>query len=182
MKLYSPEIIAALESDKPVATLVELYLAEGNFYFTTANLDITYNEIEYIASGLLMTLDSVKQKKELRVTKLRLEFSAAEQSLLAIFLNNNNTNRRVKVIQAIVDDNMQVIGPLLTSNYLIDTPNFIEGDGKSSFSLTITNFLADFQAVRGVYTTQASFRRFYPQSTAFINSKDAGSPLKWGGK
>lgn len=182
MKNYSPGVIAALKQDKPITTLVELYLAEGNYYFTTANLDITYNGVEYVSSGLLLALDSVKQQKELKVAKLRLEFSSAEQSLLSIFLNNNNTNRKAKIIEVILNDDMQVIGPLLTANYLIDTPSFNEGDGKSSFALTITNYLSDFQATRGIYTTQASFRRFYPQSTAFINSKDAGAPLKWGGK
>lgn len=182
MKNYTPEIRQALKYGKPIVTLIELELAEGNFYFTLANVDVLFNGIEYISNGITLSIDSIKQQQELRVLKLRIEFTAVEQSLLAIFLNNNNTNRRVKLLSLIVEDDLTPIGLLHESLYLIDNPSFNEGEGKSIVGIVVTNFISDFEAVRGIHTTQSSFRRFYPQSTAFINSKDAGAPLKWGGK
>jgi hypothetical protein len=182
MKNYSPEILQALQEEKARAVLVEMYLTSGTFYLTTVNHDIEYQGLNYVSSGLLLGLDSVKQQQELRVVKLRLEFSAVDQNLLAIFLNTNQTNRKIKIMQVILNDNNQVIGVLQTNYFLIDNPSYDQGTAQSTLGVTVSNFMADFQAVRGIFTTQASFRKFYPQSTAFINAKDAGSPLKWGGK
>jgi hypothetical protein len=182
MKNYSPEVKQAIKDGKPITCLIEMYLTNGTFYLTTAGADIQYQGLDYIASGLVLSMDSVKQQQELRVAKLRIEFTAVDQALLAIFLNTSQTNRRVKLIWVILDDNNQPIGSIFTANYTIDNPSFDEGKGSSKLGVTITNFLADFEAVRGIFTTQASFSRFYPQTTAFINAKDAGSPLKWGGK
>ena len=182
MKSYSQPIKDALAADNPRTELLEMQLAGGTIRLTTADHDITYAGNTYVASGLVLGVSDIKQQQELRVNSIDIEFTAVDQTVLALFLNTNQQNRRCILSHVVLSDVHQVIGVLISSLFIVDSISVDDSDTKAIIAVSLTNFLSDFDAVRGIRTTQASFQRFYPESTAFINSKDVGADLTWGGK
>jgi hypothetical protein len=182
MKNYSQAIKDALTADMPRTELLEMQLAGGTVRLTTADHDIEYLGNTYIASGLILGVSDIKQQQELRVNSLEVEFTAVDQTIVALFLNTNQQNRRAILTQVVLDQRHQVVGALISSRYIVDSVTVDDDEKQATIAVNFTNFLSDFEAVRGIRTTQASFQRFYPNSSAFINSKDIGDELKWGGK
>lgn len=182
MKGYSQEIKDAIVAGWPQTDLLEFSLSSGPVYLTTAGHDITYEGITYLSSALVLGVSDIKQQQELRVNQLDLQLTAVDQSLLALFLNQNQQNRKVFINRVVLTPVHVPIGTLLFTQYIIDALTVDDTEESSVINLSMSNFMSDFQSVRGIRTTLSSFRRFYPNSTAFINSKDTGKELKWGGK
>jgi len=182
MKNYPTSVKNAIAENKPETTLFEFQLVQGTFFLTTAVHDIEYGFNSYIASGLILANEDVKQQSELRVNSLKLRFSGVDQTFTALFQNANQQNRKVLITHVILNNEHQVIGPLLTSRYLINDYGYDDNEQEATLDVNLTNYLSNFNAVAGIRTTQESFRRFYPNSTFFINSKDTGAEFKWGGK
>lgn len=181
MKSYSPGVIAAIETGARTE-LVEMQLAGGTIRMTTAGHDIVFNGNTFLSGGNFVGIGSVKQEQELRVSSCTFQISLIDQSILALFQLNNPVGRKVILRHVLCDDNDQVIGALLTTTMRIDSYAVDDDEETAGIGVQLTNYLSQFDAVRGIRTTQASYQRFYPQSTSFINSKSAGADLKWGGK
>lgn len=182
MKNYSQGIKDALANDNPTVTLIEMSLKNGTILLTTAAHDITYNSNDYLASGLVLDVPSSQNQKELSIESVNIEFTAADPTVLALFSNENQVNRRVKITEVILDDDHQVIGELLSKNFTINSWSD-EDDGESAtVTVELSNWAGYFKTLRGIRTTQASFARFYPGTTSFINSKDIDIDQKWGGE
>lgn len=181
MKNYSQQIIDNLRNGARTE-LIEYQLDDGTVRLTTAGHDITYNGLTYLAGGLFIGVGGIKQEQELRVSTITSVLSLVDQTMLALFQNNSPIGRNVIIMQVLCDDGDQVIGPLLTTTMRIDSYAVDDDEQGASISVTLSNYLAQFDAIRGIRTTQASYQRFFPNSPCFINSKDAGADLKWGGK
>ena len=162
--------------------LVEMQLRAGTIRFTTANHDIVFGGNTYLSGGNFVGIGGVRQEQELRVSTCTFEISLVDQSVLALFQANNPAGRKVILRHILCDDNDQPIGAILTTTMRIDTYAVDDDDNTAAIAVQLSNYLSQFDAVRGIRTTQASFQRFYPDSTSFINSKSAGENLKWGGK
>jgi hypothetical protein len=181
VKSFSPEILAAIREGARTE-LVEMQLAAGTVRFTTANHDITFGGNTYLSGGNFVEVGGVKQEQELRVNTCAFQISLVDQSVLALFQANNPIGRKVILRQVLCDDNDQVIGALLTTTMRIDTYAVDDDDASAGIGIQLSNYMAQYDAVRGIRTTLASYQRFYPSSTSFINSKSAGDDLRWGGK
>lgn len=182
MKNYSQAIKDAITDEQPLVGLIRMNLNGVTIYLTTAAHDIDYLGETWISSGLVLSVASLSEKTELSVQSIDIEFTAVDQSIIALFTNNNQQNKTILLKLAILDDVHQVIGELYSKTYIIDSFSDQNDDNEATINVEVSNFLSDFEAVRGVRTTQASFARFYPNTTSFINSKDIKKELKWGGE
>lgn len=182
MKNYSQAVKDALADDMPTVTLIEMALKNGTILLTTAAHDITHNANEYLASGLVLDVPSSQNQKELNIESVQIEFTAADPTILALFSNENQVNRRVKITEVILDDEHQVIGELLSKNFTINSWSDEDDGENATISIELSNWAGYFKTLRGIRTTQASFSRFYPNTTSFINSKDIDIDQKWGGE
>jgi hypothetical protein len=182
MKNYSNAIKNALAEDMPTVTLIEMSLSSGTIRLTTAAHDITHNSDVYTASGLVLDIPSSQNQKELQIDSVIMEFTAVDPTLLALFSNETQVNRRVTIKEVILDDVHQVIGELVSKNFTVNSWSD-EDDGESAtLSVELSNWAGYFQTIRGIRTTQASFNRFVPATTSFINSKDIDIDQVWGGE
>lgn len=182
MKNYSQAIKDAITDEQPFVGLIQMNLNGGTIYLTTAAHDLEYLGQTWISSGLVLSVASLSEKTELSVQSIDIEFTTVDQSIIAMFTNNNQQNKTILLKLAILDDVHQVIGELYSKTYIVDSFSDQNDEEEATINVEVSNFLSDFEAVRGVRTTQSSFARFYPNTTSFINSKDIKKELKWGGE
>ena len=178
----SVAVANALASDHAFAHLLKIDFTSGPIYFTDAGYDIAYGGVTYQANGLLLGMDSPKFTTELRVGEISVSFGAADQSVLALLLNNSQINRYVTVYRAIIDSSMQVIpDPILLHSWLITNVAVTSDRGDAEVSVSMASEWADFEAPRGRRSTDASQRRFYPNDRGFEFSTQVKKEIKWGG-
>lgn len=182
MKNYTQAVRDAISNGNPRTELFEFQLSSGTVRLTTAGHDISYSGQTYTAGGQILGNGQIKQEKELRIDTVEVAITAVEQTMLALFQNANQQNRKVIMTQVILDFAHQPIGALFTTSFLISQYSVSEKDDEAVLALSLTNVFSDFSTVRGIRTTLGSFKRFYPNSVAFINAGDVGEDLKWGGK
>lgn len=183
MKNLTPEVIQALSSEYTYCNIIRMDLSGGIVRLTDAGHDIVFNGQTYISSGLVAAVSGIKQQQELRVSSVDMRFSAVDQSIVALFSNENQQNRKVIVSTLLLENDTHVpIGLISTLTNIVNKYSIDDDENGATISVNVSNFLAEFDAVRAIRTTQASFQRFYADSTAFINSKDVGNDLKWGGR
>lgn len=182
MKNYSNAIKDALINENPLTDLYVFNFSSGPVYLTTAAHDIMWSGITYTAGSLVLSSDDIKQQQELRVSQFTVVLTAVDQTLLAILQNANQQNRRVTLRRVVLTETHQVIDELISVNYFINSYSVDDNAEEATVSLDLTNSNGNFESVKGIRTTQNSFKRFYPNTTSFINSKDTKKELKWGGK
>lgn len=182
MKNYSTAVKEAIAAGNPITTLVTMDLTQSDVNLTMADKIITWDGVDYLPQGLLVSISSLDESTSLDVQSINMQFSMADPTILALFSNENQQNRKVLISLVVLDDRHQVIGSLFSKTYIIDNySDDDDGSGDALLSVNISNWVSDYQATRGIRTTQASFQRFYPDSTAFVNSKDIDEDLDWGG-
>ena len=182
MKNYSEALKAAISNEQAIVGLIQMNLNGSTLYLTTAAHDIDHNGETWVSSGLVLSVASLSEKSELSVQSIEIEFTAVDQSIIALFTNANQQNKNVILKLAVLDDVDQVVGELYSKKYIIDSFSDQNDVDEATIAVEVSNFFSDFEAVRGIRTTQSSFARFYPNTTSFINSKDIKRELKWGGK
>lgn len=182
MKNYSAAIKEAIANGNPTTELITLNLTGIVLRLTTAGHDIEYDGIPFLSNSQVLAISGIKQQQQLRVNQLNISLTAVDQSLLALFLNESQNNRKVNIQRVILTDTHQVIGTLINVNYIINDTSVEDSEDESTIDVSLSNSLSNFESVTGIRTTLNSFRRFFPNSTFFINSKDTKKELKWGGK
>lgn len=176
-----PAVASALAGEHLFAHLLKFEFSAGLICFTDAGYDITWNGDIYLANGLLLGMDAPKFTSELRVGETSVAFSAADQSVLAMILNENQINRYVHVYRALLDQNMQVIpDPIFMHSWLI-TDASTTADKEAEIQISMASEWADFEAPRGRRTTDASQRRFYPNDRGLEFATQVRKEIKWGG-
>jgi hypothetical protein len=147
------------------------------------SIDVDYSGATYLANGLLLGVDTIKKESKINAIELPITFSAADQSIIAILLNDEQLNREVFINQAIIDPlTGQVIpDPINMGKWLI-TGTAINDAERGIVTITVSSYWTDFERKNGIATTHDSIRRVYPNETGFINSKDIKEDLKWGGE
>jgi hypothetical protein len=182
MKNYSEAIKTAISNEQPIIGLIRMNLNGSTLYLTTGAHDIEYDGETWVSSGLVLSIGELSEKTQLSVQSIDIEFTAVDQSVIALFTNANQQNKSVILKLAVLDNVHQVVGELYSKTYIIDSFSDQNDENEATISVEVSNFFSDFEAVRGIRSTQASFARFYPNTTSFINSKDIKKELKWGGE
>jgi hypothetical protein len=182
MKNYTQAVKNAIAAGQPIVGLIQMNLNGATLYLTTAAHDIDYNGQTWVSSGLILSVGSLSEKTELSVQSIEIQFTAVDQSITALFTLTNQQNKTVLIKLLILDNVHLPVGELFSKTYIIDSFSDQNDDNTATIGVELSNFLSDFEAVRGIRTTLASFARFYPNTTSFINSKDIKLELKWGGE
>jgi hypothetical protein len=182
MKNYTTQMIDAIKAGAGRTELLTFNLSNGIVRLTTAGHDIVHAGQTFTASGILLDVPSIKQQQELRINTVAVQISVVDQSILALFQAANPVGRDAVISQIIVDDNDQPIGnPLISAAFRIDSFTVDDDERNATMEVELSSYMAQLDTTRGIRTTTDSFRRFYPASTSFINSKSAGDNIKWGG-
>lgn len=182
MKNWAQGVIDALKGGAPtVATLYELQLVDGTIRITDAAHDLVYLGESYLSSGQVLARDDISTRKALEVQSINIQFTLVEQGIWAIFGNKNQVGRRVIITEVVLDSRHQVIGETIKTINRVNTISVEDNEDSATVDVEISNIMADFQAVRGLRTTQSSHQRFYPESTSFINARGFNKDLEWRG-
>ena len=184
MLTLTPAVEAALNSNHTACNLLEIRFSGGNtLYMTDGSVDVNWAGADYIANGLLVGIDTIKQESKLNAIDLPIQFSAADQSIIATILNDEQLNREVFINLAIIDPTSgQVIpDPISIGRYII-TGTQINDAERGIVTITVSSYWSDFERTAGISTTHDSIRRIYPTENGFINTKDIKEDLKWGGE
>lgn len=182
MKNWVQGVIDAMQGGSPkAATLYELQLADGTIYLTDAAHDIVHHQQTYTAAGQVLGRDDISSRKSLEVQSINLVFTLVEQGIWAVFGNTSQLNRRVIITEVILDDKNQPIGETLRTVNRVNGVSVDDNEDSATVTVNVSNIMADFEAVRGLRSTQASHQRFYPESTSFINSRGFNKDLEWRG-
>ncbi|HAT42349.1 MAG TPA: hypothetical protein DCS87_11625 [Rheinheimera sp.] len=183
MITVTPAVASAIAGDHLFAHLLKFEFTGGSTCFTDAGYDITYNGDVYQANGLLLGMEAPKFTNELRVGEISVTFSAADQSVLAMVLNNSQVNRYVHIYRAYLGTSLQVIAnPILLHSWLITDASVSSDRKDAEITVSMASEWADFEAPRGRRTTDASQRRFYPNDRGLEFATQVKKDIKWGGE
>jgi hypothetical protein len=181
MKNYPTHIKEALRNKDghTFQHVITIFLDGQNLRMTDSAFDIVYLGETYLANRLIESIDSVEQEEELTAQELEISFTGVDQTMLALFLNNEQRGRRVVVSRVLMtgDTFLAYNTPLLTNNYRIAS---FSTNGET-IAVSLRGALTDLFQIKGVVTTMESLRRYYPDTTSFINSANVSEKLKWGG-
>lgn len=181
MKQWDQAVIDALRSGNPtVATLYEIQARQGAVRMTDAAHDLDYQGATYVSAGQVLGRDDISTRKALEVQSINLTFTLVEQGIWAIFANESQLGRRVIITEVALDDRHRVIGETIRTINRVNSVSVDDDEDSATVSVEVSNLMADFQAVRGIRTTQASHQLMYPSSTSFINAKGF-SEVEWRG-
>ena len=180
----SQDIKDQLDSDSfSYCHLIKMDLNGLSVHLTEAQFDIEYKGVDYLGNGLLLDVSSIRETSEIRVNSVNIEFTAADQTMLALLLNNSQISREVLIYRAYLDDENDIISEptLLTwGNITGFSTNTSMSD--SIISLTFAGPFADWERINGRVTTAASQNRFYPNDKGMEYATQVKAELKWGGK
>lgn len=181
MKNYSETIRNALRNPQghTFCHVISMELEGASLLLTDASFDIVHSGQTYLANALINQLSDVKQEQELSAIQYSIDFTAADQTVLALFLNNEQRNRLVRITRVLLAEGANTtLGALFTGRYRVAS---FASDGET-ISVSLRGALVDLMAVKGIVTTHESIRRIYPTNTSFINSSSINDKIKWGGK
>lgn len=178
MKNYSTAVRNALANDNATCFLIEIQSATQTIYLTDSPRDVIYDGHVWVASGLVLGVENRRQQSQIQVQSLSINFTTADQTIVAIFGNANQKGRAVIVTEVIFNAaGSSAVGELTKQRYIIN--DYSQSDDQ--FSLDLSNYAARWRMTRGLRTVQSSHQQLYPDSTSFINSKDL-KELDWGGE
>lgn len=181
MKNY-PEIIREALRNRDghsFCHVIDMDLVGANLLLTDSSFDVIHSGQTFIANALINQLSDIKQEQELSAVNYSIEFTAADQTMLSLLLNNEQRNRVVTIKRVLLSNSSNTtVGTLITGRYRVSS---FASNGET-VSIALRGALVDLMAVKGIVTTHESIRRFYPENTSFINSSSINEKIKWGGK
>lgn len=163
--------------------LIELELEPSSIYLTDAYFNVLHNGNTYLGNGILTSLDAIVLRSEITVNQTKINFTAVEQSMVSVLLNNNQINRTGKVHRAYLNEDGSVLGTLgLTRLQVNSAPDISIGKTTAEVSLPIAGIFADFSRINNRRSTLASQQKHFPLCTGHAFASEAGKEYKWGRK
>jgi hypothetical protein len=183
MLQLTAQVAAAIAGDHDYCHLIRLELANNTIVrLTDAGFDINWNGEAFDANGLLLGMDAPTFNTQLRIGEIQLSFTAADQSIVALMLGQNQINRYVYVYRAYLTNQGVVIpDPILLHTWLITASDVSDSNGSAVCSVAMASEWADFEKPSGRRSTNASQQRFYPGDKGMEFSGQINKDLKWGG-
>ena len=184
MITVSTEIQTKIDAGVPPIELIKFSFAGvPDVYLTTANFDIEFNGETWQANGFVLDTEPQARESEVRTSNGTVGLTGVDLTTASIMLNNNQVGRRVDVYNAWLNsDGTLVAGTYLRDSYYINDWAINQGTSSATVSLTLSGEWADFEIIKGIKTTDASIKRWYPTDDIFLYSKDIKQDLRWGGK
>lgn len=179
----SPQVIQHIKDGGPYCHLVELALSPSTLYFCDSSFDVIEGGHTYLGNGILRAFDAVTIRNEITVNKTKIEFTAVEQSMVAILLANNQLNRLITISRAYLNDDGTVLGKLQLMQLQVSGEPSSQSDQKTAkITLPAASIWADFDKINGRRSTTASQQKHFPNDTGHFAASEAGKEYKWGRK
>lgn len=159
--------------------IITLHLTPETLRMTDSVFDINYQGEVYLANRLIESIEPTEQERELSSDESEVVFTAVNQTVLALFLNNEQRGAKVVVNRVLMQegtDNAYDF-PLLERIYRIASYS----TNGETISVTLKGALLDLFQVKGITTSMESIQRFFPGNTSFKNAPSVSEKLKWGG-
>ncbi len=184
MITVTTEVMDEIENGKPPEQLIEFnFNGVPTIRLTTAAFDISWSGESWTAGGLLLSSDNQQRESEIRTSNGAVGLTGVDLSIASILLNNNQVGRSVKIYNCWLDTDGSVIpDPYLRDSYFVDDWAIDQGTDTATVVLNLSGEWADFEIKKGIKTTDASIKRYFPSDTLFEYSKDIKGDLRWGGK
>ncbi len=164
------------------ATLVQILRKNsGNFTLTDYGIDLTYRNVKYLSSSLLLEVASVTESQALQVNDMSLTLSGANQTFISSFLNDPNfIADRVLIYKAVLDESNNITGAFLQFDGRISEYGIEEDEESSTVELTVASHWADFEKINGRKTNNNIQQLYYPDDVGFEYASVIVKDLKWG--
>lgn len=133
-------------SNKNTIQLLTIYFDSTTHYFTTAQRDFDYNGNTYIAGVIKPITKALPQTQEIKNTSNSIEFSAVDQSVIALFDQNEYTNRQCVIHEYDLDTDQVSI---YQSSSMINV-QFVGKETTSVINLKLATNKGSLNAVAGL--------------------------------
>ena len=176
----SQEVLDAINGDHDFCHLIDMDLNGIQVRLTEAMFNVNYNGDEYLGNGVLLDIDGARETDEVSVNSTSITFTAAEQSIVAIMLQNNQIERAVKIYRCYLDDDGNPIGAILLT--WGTTTSFVISDDvdDTNIQIDIAGPFSDWEKAAGRNTTDGSMRRFFPNDPSMEFASQVKPELEWG--
>lgn len=163
-----------------------VHLLEVDFspyiYLTDAAVNVNWNGHTYLSSYFL-GFSTVSETSDLLVNSCTISLTGVDQAVVAILLQENYLNRKIKIRNAMLDDNLAVIAdPVLIFEGRMNRPsiNIDPESGTVICSVDGVSHWTDFERKAGRHSNVADQQRFFPTDKGF--DQVPGIPLQvfWG--
>jgi len=143
--------------------------------------EVVYDGDSFIPGSHLLTIGDVQETEELRVGSLQIGLSSVNREYLAIFLNIDYLNRRVRIWNAILTAGGLIIGnPITTFDGEVTGYGVTDNRNSSTITLSCASHWADFERKAGRFTNNNSQQYFFPNDTGFRFAAESVKDIKWG--
>jgi hypothetical protein len=128
-----------------------------------------------------MGISEHSEQTDITKASLKLILSGADQTFIAVVLNENVTNDSVTIYRGLLaDDNTLIADPILLYKGNIENYSIQESEKESNVSLSIVSHWADFEKKNGRKTNNSSQQRFFSTDVGMDFSSEIISDIKWG--
>lgn len=150
---------------------------------TSAPFTVNDGTNDFFSSGNLMATSNITESADLRVGTMTFTFSAADQTWVSLFLNNNYTDEKVEYWRALLDSNHAVIGaPLLMFEGRVSGASITDQGRKSEIRVECASHWANFEAINGRKTNDNSQQAIFSGDLGMEFAHQAIDNIRWGGK
>ncbi len=183
MTVVTSAVRAALEAQEhEYCHLIEMTLNGATIRLTEAGHDIEYLGNTFLGNGSILDIDDVISTSDIRINEIGINFSLADQSILALLLSNNQIGREVVIFRAYTNNGIVIPDPITlvfgqVSGFTTDT-----SITESVAQIRMSGPFADWQQVAGRRTTEASQQKEYPDDRGMEFATQVQPQLSWGGE
>ena len=178
--IHADVITELAKDDFTMVSLIELRFSSV-IYMCSGGYQITYDGNTYTPSGHVAKISDVSESAKLAVGAVRLELSAAEQTYVAQFLNNDWMDIQIVYYKALLDSSAAIIGtPLMFFDGNITGFSITDRGKTSSMSIKAASHWANFEVVSGRKTNDTSQQALFPGDLGMEYASHTVRDIKWG--
>ena len=163
-----------------------VHLLEVDFdpyiYLTDAAVNLNWNGHTYLSSYFL-AFSTVSETSDLLANSCTISLTGVDQAVVAILLQETYLNRKIKIRNAMLDDNLAVIAdPVLIFEGRMNRPaiNIDPESGTVVCSVEGVSHWTDFERRAGRHSNTADQQRFFPTDKGFDQVPGIPATVFWG--
>jgi len=145
-----------------VLTFLQIELASGTLYLTTAAHNVSWNAQTWLGMGRLGQIEAIKEGIESEMYGVRMSLSGLPVSMISTALGEAYQGRPVKIWEGLVSGGAIVVDPIGPFTYRLDTMDIGLGD-TATIELTAESRLVDWNRPRVRRYNDADQRSEYPE-------------------
>lgn len=177
--LHQDTIAALATNEFDLATLVQFDFSTV-LRLTNWGRDVVALSNTFVSSADLLSVDGIEETGEVRVNEFSLEMSGVGQEYISIFLNNEFVNVRMRLWQAILNDDQVIGDPISLFDGRISGMSIDENETSSTVSIQAASHWKDFERRAGRKTNPTSQNSFFSADLGMEFAQDLKRDIAWG--